>query len=69
MTMRSPSIGYDNGASITLVSTDVDTLDGIGEMVHETWAQALEVVVGVILLSREVGWIWPLPLFLIYCRF
>ncbi|KFY68700.1 hypothetical protein V496_00844 [Pseudogymnoascus sp. VKM F-4515 (FW-2607)] len=65
-TMHSPSIAYDNGASTTLMSTDVDTLDGIAEMFHETWAQVLEVVIGVVLLAGEVGWIWPLPIFLIF---
>ncbi|KFY45085.1 hypothetical protein V495_03127 [Pseudogymnoascus sp. VKM F-4514 (FW-929)] len=65
-TMHSPSIAYDNGASTTLMSTDVDTLDGIAEIFHETWAQVLEVVIGVVLLAGEVGWIWPLPIFLIF---
>lgn len=65
-TMNSPSIAYDNGESTTLMSTDADSLDGIAEMFHETWAQALEVVVGIVLLATEVGWIWPLPLFLIF---
>jgi len=48
--------------------TDADSLDGIAEMFHETWAQIIEVVIGVILLASEVGWIWPLPLFLIFCK-
>ncbi|KAI1121698.1 putative ABC transporter [Nemania abortiva] len=64
--MKSPSIGYDSGEAITLMSTDASSLDGIAEMFHETWAQVIEVLLGVILLAREVGWIWPLPLFLIY---
>jgi len=66
-TMNSPSIAYDNGESTTLMSTDADSLDGVAEMFHETWAQLVEVVIGVILLAREVGWIWPLPLLLIFC--
>lgn len=48
------------------MSTDADSLDGIGEMIHETWAQAIEVLVGIGLLANQVGWIWPLPLSLIY---
>jgi hypothetical protein len=67
--MHSASVTYDNGESTTLMSTDADSLDGIGEMFHETWAQVIEVVIGVVLLAREVGWIWPLPLFLIFCEF
>ncbi|KAF7939946.1 uncharacterized protein EAE98_000073 [Botrytis deweyae] len=65
-TMESPSIAYDNGEATTLMSTDADSLDGIAEMVHETWAQVIEVFIGVGLLAIQVGWIWPLPLFLIY---
>ncbi|TVY43016.1 ABC transporter [Lachnellula occidentalis] len=65
-TMKSPSIANDNGEATTLMSTDADSLDGVAEMVHEIWAQVAEVVIGIVLLSSEVGWIWPLPLFLIY---
>lgn len=65
-TMESPSMSYDNGETTALMSNDADSLDGLSEMIHETWAQVIEVVIGIILLAREVGWIWPLPLFLIY---
>lgn len=68
-TMNSPSSTYDSGESTTLMSTDADSLDGVAEMFHETWAQIVEVMVGVVLLAGEVGWIWPLPLFLIFCKF
>lgn len=68
-TMESPSIAYDNGEATTLMSTDADSLDGIAEIVHETWAQVIEVFIGVGLLAIQVGWILPLPLFLIYCRY
>ena len=68
-TIKSPSIANDNGEATTLMSTDADSLDGIAEMVHEVWAQVVEVIIGIVLLSSEVGWIWPLPLFLIYSTF
>jgi hypothetical protein len=64
--MSSSSTLYEDGEATTLMSTDVDGLDGIAGMFHETWAQILEVVIGVVLLAREVGWIWPLPLVLIF---
>ena len=66
--MNSPSTAYDNGEATTLMSTDVDGLEGAAEMFHETWAQCVEVAIGVSLLTGEVGWIWPLPLVLIYCE-
>lgn len=64
--MKSPSVAYDGSEATTLMSTDADSLDGVGEMIHETWAQIIEVFIGIVLLASQVGWIWPLPLFLIY---
>ncbi|KAF7587664.1 hypothetical protein BBP40_006894 [Aspergillus hancockii] len=52
-TMKSPSIAYDDGEATTLMSTDADSLDGIAEMVHETWAQVIEVLIGIGLLASE----------------
>lgn len=65
-TVESSSIAYDNGEATALISTDADSLDGIAEMVHETWAQFLEVLIGIGLLASQVGFIWPLLIFLIY---
>ncbi|OKL59922.1 hypothetical protein UA08_04651 [Talaromyces atroroseus] len=45
-TMRAPSVAYDNGEATTLMSTDADSLDGVAEMVHEIWAQIIEVLIG-----------------------
>ncbi|TVY93597.1 ABC transporter [Lachnellula willkommii] len=50
-TMKSPSIANDNGEATTLMSTDADSLDGIAEMVHEIWAQIVEV-----LHPRQKAW-------------
>jgi ATP-binding cassette subfamily C (CFTR/MRP) protein 1 len=49
-----------------LVSTDVDSLVTTAEMFHETWAQLVEVVIGMILLTRKVGWISPILLLSIF---
>ncbi|KAL2159582.1 hypothetical protein VTH06DRAFT_2151 [Thermothelomyces fergusii] len=65
-TIGLPSATQGSSEAAALVSTDADGLDGVAEMFHETWAQILEVVIGVFLLSREVGWIWPLPMILIF---
>lgn len=67
-TMKLASVSYDNSAATTLMSTDADTLEGIAEMVHEIWAQIVEVLIGIWLLAGQVGWIWPLLIFLIYCK-
>ncbi|KAH7034680.1 ABC transporter-like protein [Microdochium trichocladiopsis] len=65
-TMRSWADSSLEGRVATLISNDVDALETILEMAHETWAQTLEVVVGFFLLSREVGWLWPVPLVMIF---
>ena len=67
-TMNLPTAAHGNNDSVALMSTDADGLDELPEMLHETWAQTLEVVIGIILMSREVGWFWPLPLILIFCK-
>ncbi|KAB8305120.1 hypothetical protein EYC80_004415 [Monilinia laxa] len=54
-TMELPSIAYDNGKATTLMSTDADSLDGIAEMVHETWAQVIEVLIVRSHMSRFVA--------------
>ncbi|KAK1831127.1 ABC transporter, partial [Podospora conica] len=67
-TMDAPSTPHGGGATaeaITLMSTDASDLSSIGQIVLESAAYAIEVVIGFVLLAREVGWIWPLPLVLI----
>lgn len=59
---------FDDGKVATLVSNDVSNMEDSARMFHETWAQFSEVIVGTFLLSRQVGWIWPLPLVLIFCK-
>lgn len=70
--MNSPVSTYNDGndgKAVSLMSTDVDSLDNMGEMFHETWAQVIEVLIGLALLAREVGWLWPLLIVLIFCGF
>lgn len=57
-----------DGKVATLISSDVGNMEDSARMFHETWAQFVEVVVGTFLLSRQVGWLWPLPLVLIFCE-
>ncbi|KAI1383398.1 ABC transporter [Hypoxylon trugodes] len=65
-TMNSYADTLSEGKVLTLASTDVDALDTIGEMFHETWGQVLEVVIGIVMLTWEVGWLAPVPLFIIF---
>ncbi|KAK2596916.1 hypothetical protein N8I77_012799 [Diaporthe amygdali] len=57
---------FEDGKVATLVSNDISNLENSARMFHETWAQFAEVVIGTFLLSRQVGWLWPLPLVIIF---
>ncbi|KAL7932586.1 P-loop containing nucleoside triphosphate hydrolase protein [Trichoderma chlorosporum] len=58
----------DTGRVLTIMSTDVDGAAGAGKMFHEAWAKLFELVLGIILLVREVKWLAPLPfIIIIFC--
>ncbi|KAJ8124828.1 hypothetical protein O1611_g8811 [Lasiodiplodia mahajangana] len=61
-----PSIAFDNGEANALMSNDVDHLKTMIDIFHETWAYLVEVIVGVYLLATQIGWIWPLPLTVVF---
>ncbi|KAH9209825.1 P-loop containing nucleoside triphosphate hydrolase protein [Leptodontidium sp. 2 PMI_412] len=57
---------HEDGNAVTLLNTDVESIDSAGAMFHETWAQFLEVLIGTALLARQIGWLSPVPLFIIF---
>ncbi|KAK3394647.1 ABC transporter type 1, transmembrane domain-containing protein [Podospora didyma] len=59
--LAAPSELYGDGKVLSLATTEVEALETTAVMFHETWAQALEVIVGTYLLARQVGWLWPVP--------
>ncbi|ETS83153.1 hypothetical protein PFICI_05029 [Pestalotiopsis fici W106-1] len=65
-TLHTSSDFLNEGKVVTLMSNDVDNVSDSGEMFHQTWAQVLEVAIGIALLASEVGWVWPLPLVFIF---
>ncbi|PYI07763.1 putative ATP-binding cassette transporter [Aspergillus sclerotiicarbonarius CBS 121057] len=60
-----PSTGSDS-EGVTLMSSDVDSVESTGEIFHETWAQLLEVLVGTVLLAARIQWFALLPLVIIF---
>jgi hypothetical protein len=58
----------ETGKVITIISTDVDGAVEAGRMVHEAWAKLFELVLGVVLLVRQVKWLAPLPFIIIVCK-
>ncbi|PTB62314.1 hypothetical protein BBK36DRAFT_1172514 [Trichoderma citrinoviride] len=58
----------ETGKVITIMSTDVDGAVEAGRMVHEAWAKLFELVLGVVLLVRQVKWLAPLPfIIIVFC--
>lgn len=55
-----------DGRAVALMSTDTDNVVQSVQMFHEAWAQVIEVALGIFMLAREVGWIFPVPLVIIF---
>ncbi|EAA35437.2 hypothetical protein NCU02051 [Neurospora crassa OR74A] len=52
---------YSKAKTVAIASTDVSALEGAPRMLHESWALLVEVVIGSVLLAKQVGWLWPVP--------
>jgi ATP-binding cassette subfamily C (CFTR/MRP) protein 1 len=50
------------GASVTLMSTDIQTCTDIFPMLNEIWASIIEVIVAIYLLSRQMGAFCVIPI-------
>ncbi|KAG5797000.1 hypothetical protein H9Q69_003963 [Fusarium xylarioides] len=66
--MRQSSAGYNDGISLTLISTDTESVMRFASMFHETWAHVLEVIIGMAMLARQIRWAAPVPLVIIFCE-
>ncbi|KZL84742.1 atp-binding cassette [Colletotrichum incanum] len=64
--LQQQSSGHNDGRAVTLMSTDADNVCQVASMFHETWAQVIEVVLGMAMLSREVGWACLILLVIIF---
>ncbi|EFQ31083.1 ABC transporter [Colletotrichum graminicola] len=60
------SSGYSDAKAVTLMSTDANGICQSARFFHETWAQVIEVIVGITMLGKEVGWLCPVPLVIIF---
>ncbi|KAI2990210.1 hypothetical protein CBS147343_5175 [Aspergillus niger] len=52
--------------AVTLMSSDVDSVESVGEILHDTWAYLLEVAIGTMLLAARLQWFAFLPLGIIF---
>ncbi|KAF3807888.1 ABC transporter FUM19 [Colletotrichum gloeosporioides] len=60
------SVGYDDARAITLMSTDAENVGQSARQFHETWAQIIEVLIGTVMLARQVGWACVVPFVMIF---
>lgn len=59
---------YDESAAISLMSTDVDRIADSMDVIHEVWAELIEVALGIWLLARQLGWVCVLPVVVVACK-
>ncbi|TDZ49871.1 ABC transporter gloK [Colletotrichum trifolii] len=63
--LNQPSTGYEDGKAVTLMSTDAESVGQSASMFHEAWAHVIEVLLGTVMLARQVGWVCLSPYALI----
>jgi ATP-binding cassette subfamily C (CFTR/MRP) protein 1 len=63
---------FEQSAVVSLMSTDVDEIAFCLEELNECWSRAIELVIGIALLSMQIGWVSVVPLFVVggeyHCR-
>ncbi|KGO74028.1 ABC transporter, integral membrane type 1 [Penicillium italicum] len=55
-----------SSSALTLITSDIDSIESVGETFHETWARLVEVVTGTALLASHIRWFSLLPLVIIF---
>lgn len=58
----------DEANALALMSSDVNSLESIGDTIHETWAQVVEVIIGTCMLAYQIGWLCLVPHGIIICQ-
>jgi ATP-binding cassette, subfamily C (CFTR/MRP), member 1 len=51
--------------AVSLMSTDVDRIAFCLEELNECWSRLIELVIGIRLLTRQLGWISVIPLIVV----
>ncbi|WKT45217.1 AAA ATPase domain [Fusarium oxysporum f. sp. vasinfectum] len=64
--LRQSSSSYNDGIALTLISTDTESVMRFTSMFHETWAHIVEVIIGMVMLARQIRWAAPVPLVIIF---
>ncbi|PMB63589.1 ABC transporter C family member 10 [Beauveria bassiana] len=59
----------NKSATLTLMSADLDRIAAALPELNEVWSQTIEVIIGVILLSLQLGWVSVVPIVLVIISF
>jgi len=59
---------FDDSAAVSLMSNDAESVTFSANVVHDMWAQVLDLSIGMYLLALELGWVCILPLLIVACR-
>lgn len=57
-----------SASALTLMTTDIETIDGGIRFMHELWAALLEIGLGSYLLYRQIGQAMGIPLGTVFCK-
>ncbi|EED13629.1 ATP-binding cassette transporter, putative [Talaromyces stipitatus ATCC 10500] len=52
----------DRSTAITLMGSDVDRISACLVNLNECWARSIEVVIGIIILAYQIGWVCVMPI-------
>lgn len=54
-TLSLKAAAVKDNAPVTLMTTDIDTIMGAGETVHDLWSSIVELPIGIYILYQQVG--------------
>lgn len=54
-TLSLKAAAVKDNAPVTLMTTDIDTIMGAGETVHDLWSSVVELPIGIYILYQQVG--------------
>jgi hypothetical protein len=59
---------YDDAAAVTHMSSDANNVENLSWIIQELWAQIIEILIGMALLSNQLGWWCLTPLIIVLCK-
>ena len=66
--LRLSNEAFDESTAVTMMSTDVDKISNSLEIIHEIWANVIEIAIGLWLLEMQLGWVCVAPCVVAACR-